>query len=197
MATWKRDAASGLVVLVPILVTLWFVLWLYAALANVPLPKQTIWTHLVGADQEVAEYAGVVLTLVVFGGSILVTGYLMRSAVGQVLERRFDELVNQIPGLRIVYNASKTAISTAFSGEIHRQTPVKLEMWNGMRLTAFKTGKRTADGRLLVFLPTAPNVTSGLLIGVDPEDVIETDEHVEDALGRILSAGFGDPNDRE
>ena len=69
---------------------------------------------------------------------------------------------------------------------------MKLEIWNGMRLTAFTTGKRTADGRLLIFLPTAPNVTSGLLLEIEPEKVIETEEHVEDALSRILSAGFGE-----
>ena len=79
----------------------------------------------------------------------------------------------------------------------HGQTPVKVEVWGGMRVTAFKTGKQTADGRLLVFLPTSPNVTSGLLMEVDPEDVTETDEHVEDALGRILRAGFGESDLRD
>lgn len=196
MATWKRDVVSGLVVLVPILVTLWSILWIYSTLAQVPIPKQAIWAGLFGADREVGELAGVLLTIVLFGGSTVLIGYLMRSAFGRVLERRFDELINRIPGLRVVYNASKTAASTAFSDGVHRQTPVKLELWSGMRLTAFKTGRRTADGRLLVFLPTSPNVTSGLLLEVEPADVIETDESNEDALGRILSAGFGDANSR-
>lgn len=196
MTNWKRDVASGLVVLVPIVVTLWFVLWIYAALADLPLPRQAIWTGLFGADRAIDEFAGVVLTVLVFGGSLLVTGYLMRSAFGRVVERRFDDLVNRIPGLRIVYNASKTAVATALSDGIADQTPVKIEVWDGMHLTAFRTGRRTADGRLLVFMPTAPNVTSGFLMEVDPADVVETDEHVEDALGRILSAGFGDSDRR-
>lgn len=58
-------------------------------------------------------------------------------------------------------------------------------MWNGMRVTASNTGKRTPDGRLLIFLPTASNVTSGLLMEVEPEGVTQPDEHVEDALARI------------
>ena len=63
-------------------------------------------------------------------------------------------------------------------------------------MTAFKTGKRTEDGRAVVFLPTAPNITTGFVMEVDPADIEETDEKVEDALTRILSAGFGE-NERD
>ena len=53
----------------------------------------------------------------------------------------------------------------------------------------------TADGRDVLFLPTSPNITTGFVLEVDPADYEETDERVEDALTRILSAGFGDTND--
>ena len=43
-----------------------------------------------------------------------------------------------------------------------------------------------------MFLPTAPNITTGFVIEVDPDDITETDERVEEALTRVLSAGFGD-----
>ena len=62
-------------------------------------------------------------------------------------------------------------------------------------MTAFKTGREAPDGRKLLFLPTAPNITSGFVIEVDEEDIIETDENVEEALTRILSAGFGERDD--
>ena len=84
------------------------------------------------------------------------------------------------------------AVETAVSGADELQTPVKLEVWDGLRMTAFKTGQRTEDGRDVLFLPTAPNITTGFVIEVDPEEYEETDERVEDALTRILSAGFGD-----
>jgi uncharacterized membrane protein len=44
----------------------------------------------------------------------------------------------------------------------------------------------------VLFLPTAPNITTGFVIEVDPADITETEESVEGALTRILSAGFGD-----
>jgi uncharacterized membrane protein len=59
-------------------------------------------------------------------------------------------------------------------------------------MTAFKTGKTTSDGKVVLFMPTAPNITTGFVMELDPEDVEPTDETVEEALTRILSAGFAE-----
>ncbi len=192
MASWKRDAASGLVVLLPILVTVWVVSYLYRSIANVPFLQSVIDPTLFGGNAALAELARVVLTLLVFGALVFSIGYLMRTALGAILEEAIDDFMNQVPGLRVVYNASKMAVETTLSGASELQTPVKLEIWDGMRLTAFKTGKRTEDGREVVFMPTAPNITTGFVMEVEPGDLTETDESVEDALTRILSAGFGE-----
>ena len=195
MPTWKRDVASGLVVLVPILVTVYVVIWLYNIIANVPLLARVIGPELFGGNELAAEFFRVIITLLVFAALVVTVGYLMRTALGRVMESALDRVVNHVPGLRVVYNASKMAVETTLSGGSSLQTPVKIQPWDGMRMTAFKTGKRTADGRDILFLPTAPNITSGYVLEVDPVDVQETDETVEDALTRILSAGFGETDD--
>lgn len=192
MSSWKRDTASGLVVLLPILVTLWVVFWLYNTISGVPLLQRIISQELFGGNAALAELVRVGLTLMIFAALVLSIGYLMRTAVGRIIEQSIDDLINRVPGLRVVYNASKMAVETAISGSAELQTPVKLELWNGVRLTAFKTGKQTSDGREIVFMPTSPNITTGFVIEVKPEDVVETDESVENALTRILSAGFGE-----
>jgi uncharacterized membrane protein len=184
MAGWKRDFASGLVILVPLLVVAFVVSWLYGQLATVP----------VAVDPPPLRVA---VTLVVFVLLVFAIGYLMRTALGGVLEGVLDDLVNQIPGLRVVYNASKMAVETAVGGTDELQAPVKVETWDGLRMTAFKTGKRTDDGRELLFLPTAPNITTGFVIEVEPDRYEETGETVEDALTRVLSAGFGDTEERD
>jgi uncharacterized membrane protein len=131
-----------------------------------------------------------------FGFLVLAIGYLMRTTVGDILEEALDGVMNRLPGLRVVYNASKMAVETAVSGPDELQTPVKIETWNGMRMTAFKTGKSTDDGRDVLFLPTAPNITTGYVVEVAPDAYTEVDESVEDALTRILSAGFGENRDQ-
>jgi uncharacterized membrane protein len=197
MASWKRDAASGLVVLLPILVTGWVVTWLYRAIANVPLLQTVIEPSLFGKNAALAELIRVLLTLLVFGALVFSIGYLMRTALGTIIEAAIDDFMNRVPGLRVIYNASKMAVETTLSEASELQTPVKVELWSGMRLTAFKTGKRTDDGRDVIFLPTAPNITTGFVMEVEPQDLIETEENVEDALTRILSAGFGESRQNE
>ncbi|MCY4731656.1 DUF502 domain-containing protein [Natronomonas gomsonensis] len=182
--SWKRDIASGLIVLVPLLVTAYVVAFIYQSIANLPLLEQAL------ANQPVV--VRVVVTLVLFALLVLSVGYLMRTTVGDLLEQSLDNVMNRLPGLRVVYNASKMAVETAVSGPEDLQTPVKLETWNGMRMTAFKTGKTTDDGKDVLFLPTAPNITTGFVVEVEPDRYEEVDEKVEDALTRILSAGFGE-----
>jgi len=182
MATWKRDFVIGLVVLLPIIVTLYVVYWVLTQLARV-----AVLTDVLGNPM-----ASALLTLLVFVLFVLAVGYLMRTALGSILEEYIDQLFNRLPGLRIVYNASKMGVETALTGTEDLQAPVRVTPWNGMRMTAFKTGKHTADGRDILFLPTAPNITTGYVIEVESGDYEEIDETVEEALTRVLSAGFGE-----
>jgi uncharacterized membrane protein len=191
-ASWKRDFASGLVILVPLLVTAYIILWLYTALAAVPLPVEDVFVTVEGAEYSLETPLTVLLTLVIFVLLVFSLGYLMRTTFGDVIEGGLDGVMNQLPGLRVVYNASKMAVETVVSGTDELQAPVKIETWNGLRMTAFKTGKTTDDGRDVLFLPTAPNITTGFVVEVDPDAYEETDERVEDALTRVLSAGFGE-----
>ncbi len=179
MASWKRDFASGLIILVPLLVTIVVLAWIYNRLTQVPIPVES-------------EPTRALLSIVIFILLVFSVGYLMRTAVGSVLERALDDMINQLPGLRVIYNASKMAVETALSGTSDLQAPVRLEVWDGLRMTAFKTGKQTADGRHILFLPTAPNITSGFVIEVEEDRYEEIDDSVEQALTRILSAGFGE-----
>jgi len=182
-SSWKRDIASGLIVLVPLLVTAYIVAFIYQALARLPFPQGTF---------ENQPGVRVLITIVVFALLVLSVGYLMRTTLGDLVEDLLDAVMNKLPGLRVVYNASKMAVETAVSGTDDLQAPVKLETWNGLRMTAFKTGKQTEDGRDVLFLPTAPNITTGFVVEVEPDQYTVTDETVEDALTRVLSAGFGE-----
>ncbi|MXR41124.1 DUF502 domain-containing protein [Halobaculum sp. WSA2] len=192
MSTWKRDFASGLVVITPLLVILFVTNWLYNLLSALPFVPTITPENPDPRYLAVYEFAEVITALVVFVLLVFSAGYLMRTTAGRLAEGVIDDAINRVPGLRVIYNASKLAVETALTGTEDLQTPVKLEPWNGMRMTAFKTGKTTDDGREVVFMPTAPNITTGFVMEVDPDDLQETDEKVEEALTRILSAGFGE-----
>jgi uncharacterized membrane protein len=180
MATWKRDFASGLIVLTPILVTVLVLVWLYGRIADLPIVRQ------------VPDPFGALIAVAVFIMLVFSIGYLMRTTAGRLIEDQLDTAMNRVPLIRVLYNASKLAVETAVSGTDDLQQPVRLETWQGVRMTAFQTGRRTDDGREVLFLPTAPNITTGYVIEVDPERVEPTGEGVEQALTRVLSAGFAE-----
>jgi len=180
MSSWRRDFASGLIVLTPVLVILLVLNYLYSRIVDLPVIRR------------LDEPLGFVVAVVVFVMLVLSIGYLMRTTVGRLFETYLDGAMNRVPLIRVLYNASKLAVETAVSGTDDLQKPVKVEPWQGMRMTAFKTGKTTSDGRVVLFMPTAPNITTGFVMEVEPEDLTETDESVEEALTRVLSAGFGE-----
>ncbi|SMO35680.1 DUF502 domain-containing protein [Halorubrum cibi] len=189
MSTWKRDFASGLIVLAPLLVLLLVVRWIYLHIASIPL-IDALQPNWIPAPLE--PVSRVVIAIAVLSTLVLAVGYFMRTTLGRLAEAKVDDTINRIPALRVVYNASKLAAETAISGTDELQNPVYLETWPGIRMTAFRTGKKTRDGKIVLFMPTAPNITTGFVIEVEPERVEDTGESVEEGMTRILSAGFGE-----
>ncbi|GAA0723405.1 putative membrane protein [Halorubrum trapanicum] len=189
MSTWKRDFASGLIVLAPLLVLLLVLRWIYQYIASIPLIEDLQPTIIPGPLEPVSR---VVIAFAVFATVVLAVGYFMRTTLGRLAEAAVDDTINRIPALRVVYNASKLAIETAISGTDELQSPVYIETWPGIRMTAFRTGKKTRDGKIVLFMPTAPNITTGFVIEVEPERIEETGETVEEGMTRVLSAGFAE-----
>ena len=188
MIAWKRNIASGLVVLVPLALTYYVIKWAYM------LFSQMAFINVGGIFQGngiVTELFQVGLTIIVLAVVTFVVGYVMRTTLGELFGNKIDDLVNFVPGLRIVYNAAKMAVETTVSEDGTLQAPVKVTVWPGMKMTAFKTGNKTEDGKDILFMPTSPNITTGFVIEMDPDGYEDSEESVEDSLARVLSAGFG------
>jgi uncharacterized membrane protein len=193
MSSWRRDIASGLVVLVPLLVIAFVINWLAKQILAIPGLSQIITKEALNVDSDIlVQFVQVLIVLVVFVMMVFAVGYLMRTTLGRLVEGVIDAAMNRVPLIRVLYNASKLAVETALTGTDDLQKPVRLEVWPGIRMTAFKTGKRTTDGKDVLFMPTAPNITTGFVMEVDPDEYTEVEESVEDALTRILSAGFAE-----
>lgn len=194
-ASIRGNATSGLVVLVPLFVTMLALRWLYNRVAGIPLVGDLA-PQLPVIGVVAPSLSEVLFTLVVLAGLVFAIGYLMRTALGVVVAERIDAYANRVPGFRMVYNASQVAVETAVSDNVELRQPAKVELWDGTRLTAFRTGKRAPDGRSIVFVPTSPNVTSGFVVEVDEADLIDQDESLEESLTRVISAGFGERTER-
>jgi len=181
-------------VLLPLLVTGYAALWLFDVVSSVPLVGRLApLVPVLGTLDPALSRA--ILTVGILLAALVGVSWVMRTAVGAYFESRLDATVNQVPGFRVVYNASKIAMETTVSDDIDVQSPAKLEVWKGARLTAFRTGREAADGRTTVFVPASPVIFTGLLIEVDEDRVQDSGESAEDALIRVISAGFADRSD--
>lgn len=188
----KKPAISGIIVLAPIAVTFYVLYWFYRKINLIPGTEIfSITVYPIVNDL-------ITLTVGILALSIIITGIgrFARTKSGFILEKHFDRLIDRIPIIGTIYNITKVTTDTVLTGAEGFRKPVKMDM-NGLRATGFRTGNKSEDGRDVIFFPTSPNVTSGFVLEVEDEKIIETDETVEDALTRILSAGFGESEKQE
>lgn len=193
----KQPASAGLIILLPVLVVLFVVDWLFDKIEQIPGNDIFNISNIIYINETFNYYLNQTfkLTMLLIIGAIVITGVgrFARTQRGFKLEKRLDAAFDRIPFLGTVYNLTKVTTETVLGGAEDLSKPVKVEHGE-FRLNAFKTGNRTDDGREIVFLPTAPNITSGLVLELEEDQIIETDESAEKALTRILSAGFGAEN---
>ena len=173
-------------VVAPLAVTVFVVVWIYRRVSALPSAGVMRVTG-VNVLDDLIQVAFSVFVLLLL---LVLIGFVTRTAVGVFLKDEMDRVLEGIPVVRVVYKATKTGVETIAGGKGGLKKPVKVG-FGGFRLTAFKTGGKTKNGRDVVFLPTAPNITSGFVLEVDPDVMEDADETTEEALTRILSAGFG------
>jgi len=182
----KEPAVEGLIVLLPILIVGLVVAWLFQKIELIPYNEVLNFTEYYVLNQSVKLSA-----LLVLGAALSTAiGKLTRTRTGFELEKIVDNIIGSIPFLGGIYRITKVTTETVIEGTEELSKPVKIEL-NNVKLTAFKTGNVSPEGREILFLPTSPNIPTGLILEVKPEHIIETDETAEEALTRTLSAGFG------
>ena len=182
----KNSLVAGLIVVVPLASVLIVIQWLISIISTYFGPELFAFTVYPLINQVLG------LTVILGLGLLSVTllGFLVKTYLGRRAEERIDKLFEKIPLIGTVYDLTKTTSRELLDGSQKFKKPVKVKTGN-MRRTAFETGKTTEDGRKVLFMPTSPNITSGYVIEVEPENIEETGEDTEKALEKLLSAGFG------
>lgn len=132
---------------------------------------------------------------------VLLVGAVTRNFLGRKLLNFGESVISRIPLARTIYTASKQIIETLFVGSSMKNLKrVALFEYprRGIYSIGFVTGslqqgehQNISNHDLIsIFVPTAPNPTSGYYIMVPEDDIIELSISVEDAFRIILSAGL-------
>ena len=184
---------TGVVVLIPIGITLYFTLFLIG-ISSKFLPKEINPNHYLPYD-----IPGVEIIISIF--VITFIGWLSLSFIGRKLLEILNNILKRIPILRTIYSALSQMTETFTKDESGKKNVVLIEyprkgMWAVGFATKDNTGEissKTKKNLVNVFVPTTPNPTSGFLLMFPKEDVIYLDMTFEEASKFIVSAGTSEP----
>ena len=199
-ATLRRYFVAGLLVWIPLVITLW-VLKLLVDLMDqslLLLPSHYRSEALFGFH---VPGMGLILTTAI----VLVTGALAANFAGRKLIDLGHNLLGRIPIVRSIYGGVKQISDTLFSpeGKAFRRAVLVRYPHQGAWTVALVTGNPQHElasllGRdqVAVFVPTTPNITAGFFLVVPRSEAIELDMSVDEALKYIISMGVAEPAKR-
>ena len=129
---------------------------------------------------------------------LLLTGMAAANIMGQRIVRWWEGLLSRIPIVRSIYSSVKQVSDTLLAPDGHSfRRAVMVEFpQRGQWAVAFVVGspservaRELGEGLLVVYVPTAPNPTSGYTLVVKPEEVRDLDMSVDEALKFVISLG--------
>jgi uncharacterized membrane protein len=194
----RKYFVSGLLVLVPLIITLWVLNLITSTLDQSLLllpaewqPDKLLGTHI--------PFTGTILTLLI----VLVTGLLTRNFIGGYVLTMWEAVLNKIPVVSSLYSSVKQVSDTLFSSSGNAFRKAVLVPYPHQRswTIAFLTGVPGGDVKnhlqgddyISVYVPTTPNPTSGFFLMMHKSDVVELDMSVDEALKYIVSMGVVAP----
>ena len=201
MHHWRVNFAAGLAVVLPVLITLAIVVWLFGSIANFTdrllffLPLSL--THADGGKGPLIWY----WSLAAFALAIVLTtliGRVARHYFGRKIIEYFDTGMSRLPLVNKIYPIIKQVQETVTSEKKNAfKTVVLVEFPSaGIYSIGFITSEqhaevqaRTHEHVVCVFVPTTPNPTSGFLILVPEAKVTRLDMSVADGIKYIISLG--------
>ena len=199
MAALRKWLFTGLLVIVPGVITAWVLTWIVSTLDQTLTilpgawhPDRLLGFHIPGF--------GVLLTLAI----LLIVGAFASNFAGRKLVSLGDSLVTRIPVVRSIYSSVKQVSDTLFSESGNAFRTAVLVQWprDGVWTVAFITGQPSGevagylrDEFVSVYVPTTPNPTSGYFVLMRKSDCVELDMSIDAALKYIVSMGVVAPSD--
>ncbi len=197
----KRYFITGLLVLVPLFITVWVLKTLIGMMDQSLLLLPVEWRPAAQFGHEVPGF-GVVLTLLI----ILITGLVATNFLGKRLLMVWEGILTRVPVVKSIYSSVKQVSDTLFSdsGNAFRKALLVQFPRQGAWTIAFQTGTPGGDvanhlqgDYVSVYVPTTPNPTGGYFLMLPRADVIELDMSVDDALKYIISMGVVAPHSKQ
>ncbi len=201
MANLRKWFFAGLLVLVPLGITIWLLEWAISSLDKSLLLLPKAWQPDVLLPVHIPGF-GVILTLAV----LLFVGATVSNFLGKQLIGWWDALLGRIPVVRSIYSSVKQVSDTLFSENGNAFRKAVLVEWPraGTWTIGFVTGVPSGDVLqvlqhgiieefLSVYIPTTPNPTGGYMMMFKKSECQELSMSVDEALKYVVSMGVVAP----
>jgi uncharacterized membrane protein len=196
----QRYFLAGLLVFLPVAITLWFLGWVIELLDSVldVLPSKL---HPNSYLPFPIPRLGAIVTLVL----ILFLGILTRGVATRRFLAAWEKILIRIPVFRGIYTAVQKLVQTFLGQSQSNRQVVMIEYpRKGIYTVGFAMGRawrelerKNNDAQLVnVFVPTTPNPTSGFYLLVPVNEVAPLNMTMEEALKLITSGGLITPDDK-
>ncbi|MFM7375398.1 MAG: DUF502 domain-containing protein [Chthoniobacterales bacterium] len=180
---------AGILFAIPLVVTYWVLSFGYGLVTGLSDP----WLEAFGVY---FPGAGFLITVLVF----IALGFMATHVIGRRMLDRFESFMLRIPVIGSIYSGAKQVLQTiqgvGTSPKPKRAVVVEY-LVPGSYLFGYATGHFTEAGTgremTTLFVPTAPNPTTGLIIAVPSEKVRDCDLTVEEGTKMLVSAGLVTP----
>ena len=196
----KRYFITGLLVLVPLIITIWVLRSLLGIMDQSLLLLPVEWRPETKLGYAIPGIGALLTALIV-----LITGMVATNFFGKRILMFWESLLARVPVVKSIYYSVKQVSDPLFSGTGEAFGKVLLvryphpEAW----AVAFQTSTPAAvvaqhiDEELVsVFIPTAPSPVNGFFFFVKKSDTIELDISVDEALKYIVSMGVVAPTEK-
>ncbi len=190
----RNNFIAGVVVLIPIGITVYLTLFIVRISGNI-IPKEINPNNYLPFN-----IPGVEILIALF--LITLIGWLSLSFIGKRFFDLFNSILKKIPILRTIYSAIGQMTESFTKTESKEKSVVLLEYpRKGVWAVGFATKEnhgiikdKVNEELINVFVPTTPNPTSGFLLMLPKKDLIYLDVSFEQASKFIVSAGTSDLN---
>jgi len=200
----RKYIITGLLVWLPLAITIWVLLWVLGIVNGVfgalLTAGQAVAPGARDALEELRHVPG--LGVVILGAIVLLTGMFAANMVGQWWLRQWNRLLTHIPIVKNIYSSVKQVSDTLFStnGNAFREAVLVQYPHAGSWTIAFVTGRpggevaeALGDEHVSLYVPTTPNPTSGFFLMVPRANVRPLRMSVDEALKHIISMGVVAP----
>ena len=188
-AKLRNNFIAGIVVLIPIGITLYLTLF-FVKISGKIIPKKINPNNYLPFDIPGVEIL-IALLIITF------IGWISLSFIGKKFFEFFNNFLKKIPILRTIYSAIGQMTESFTKSENNEKSVVLLEYpRKGIWVVGFATKdnhgiirKKVQEDLVNVFVPTTPNPTSGFLLMLPKKDLIYLRVSFEQASKFIVSAG--------